>query len=77
MAVRYDIFTTREDGEVMLDELMSADWTALQVNVMPLDSSGAYTPLVSGTVSVKASPFGLGITGLTSTIIIITAWHCA
>jgi hypothetical protein len=36
---------------------MSADWTALQVNVMPLDSSGAYTPLVSGTVSVKVSPF--------------------
>lgn len=60
MAVRYDIFTTREDGEVMLDELMSADWTALQVNVMPLDSSGAYTPLVSGTVSVKVSPFESG-----------------
>ena len=60
MAVRYDIFTTRDDGEVMLDELMSADWTALQVNVMPLDSSGAYTPLVSGTVSVKVSPFESG-----------------
>ena len=44
----------------MLDELMSADWTALQVNVMPLDSSGAYTPLVSGTVSVKVSPFESG-----------------
>lgn len=60
MAVRYDIFTTREDGEVMLDELMSADWAALQVNVMPLDSSGEYTPLVSGTVSVKVSPFESG-----------------
>lgn len=60
MAVRYDIFTTRDDGEVMLDELMSADWTALQVNVMPLDSSGAYTPLVSGTASVKVSPFESG-----------------
>lgn len=60
MAVRYDIFTTRDDGEVMLDELMSADWTALQVNVMPLNLSGAYTPLVSGTVSVKVSPFESG-----------------
>ncbi|HHB9079491.1 TPA: hypothetical protein ACN7S2_005287 [Klebsiella pneumoniae] len=44
----------------MLDELMSADWTALQVNVMPLDSSGAYTSLVSGTASVKVSPFESG-----------------
>lgn len=60
MAVRYDIFTTRDDGEVMLDELMSADWTALQVQIVPLNSSGSHEPLTSGSVSVMVSPFASG-----------------
>ncbi len=60
MAIRYDIVTTPADGEVALPQVMSADWTALQVNVVPLNSSGNYTPLTSGTVAVKVSPFETG-----------------
>lgn len=60
MAIRYDIFTTPADGDVLLDERMSADWSALQVQIVPLNSSGNYTPLTSGTVSVKVSPFQTG-----------------
>lgn len=44
----------------MLGEIMSADWTALQVQIVPLNSSGNYTPLTSGTVAVKVSPFASG-----------------
>ncbi|WYC18322.1 hypothetical protein [Citrobacter phage vB_CfrS_K1M] len=60
MAIRYDIFTTPADGEVALSERMSPDWSALQVNVVPLNSSGNYTPLTSGTVAVKVSPYDSG-----------------
>lgn len=60
MAIRYDIFTTPADGEVMLDERMSADWSALQVQIVPLNASGNYTPLTSGTVAVKVSPYDSG-----------------
>lgn len=60
MAVRYEINTTPADGEVLLGEIMSADWTALQVQIVPLNSSGNYTPLTSGTVAVKVSPFASG-----------------
>lgn len=60
MAIRYDIFTTPANGEVSLNERMSPDWTALQVNIVPLDASGNYTPLTSGTVAVKVSPFDSG-----------------
>lgn len=60
MAIRYDIFTTPADGEVLLDERMSADWSALQVQIVPLNASGNYTPLTSGTVAVKVSPFLAG-----------------
>lgn len=60
MAIRYDIFTTPANGEVALNERMSPDWTALQVNIVPLDASGNYTPLTSGTVAVKVSPFDSG-----------------
>lgn len=44
----------------MLDELMSADWTALQVQIVPLNSSGSHEPLTSGSVSVMVSPFASG-----------------
>lgn len=60
MAIRYDIFTTPANGEVALNERMSPDWTALQVNIVPLDASGNYTPLTSGTVAIKVSPFDSG-----------------
>lgn len=60
MAVRYEINTTPADGEVLLSETMSADWSALQVQIVPLNSSGGYEPLTSGTVSVKVSPFESG-----------------
>ena len=60
MAIRYDIFTTPADGEVFLDERMSADWSALQVQIVPLNASGNYTPLTSGTVAVKVSPYDSG-----------------
>ena len=60
MAIRYDIITTPADGEVMLNERMSADWSALQVQIVPLNASGNYTPLSSGTVTVKVSPFLTG-----------------
>ena len=38
MAIRYDIFTTPADGEVLLDERMSADWSALQVQIVPINA---------------------------------------
>lgn len=60
MAIRYDIITTPANGEVALSERMSPDWSALQVNVVPLNSSGNYTPLTSGTVAVKVSPYDSG-----------------
>lgn len=60
MAVRYEINTTPADGEVLLSETMSADWTALQVQIVPLNSSGGYEPLTSGSVSVMVSPFASG-----------------
>lgn len=60
MAVRYEINTTPADGEVLLSETMSADWTALQVQIVPLDASGNYTPLTTGTVVVRVSPFDSG-----------------
>ncbi|AGN34091.1 hypothetical protein FDI66_gp44 [Aeromonas phage pIS4-A] len=43
----------------MLSETMSADWTALQVQIVPLNSSGR-VPLTSGSVSVMVSPFASG-----------------
>ena len=60
MAVRYEINTTPADGEVLLSETMSADWTALQVQIVPLNSSGGHVPLTSGSVSVMVSPFASG-----------------
>ena len=60
MAVRYEINTTPADGEVLLSETMSADWTALQVQIVPLNSSGGHEPLTSGSVSVMVSPFASG-----------------
>lgn len=60
MAVRYEINTTPDDGEVLLSETMSADWSALQVQILPLNSSGGYEPLTSGSVSVMVSPFASG-----------------
>lgn len=60
MAVRYEINTTPDDGEVLLSETMSADWSALQVQIVPLNSSGGYEPLTSGSVSVMVSPFSSG-----------------
>lgn len=60
MAVRYEINTTPADGEVLLSETMSADWTALQVQIVPLNSSGGHAPLTSGSVSVMVSPFASG-----------------
>lgn len=60
MAIRYDIITTPANGEVALSERMSPDWSALQVNVVPLNASGNYTPLTSGTVAVKVSPYDSG-----------------
>lgn len=60
MAVRYEILTTASDGTVNLSSLMSADWSALQVQVVPLNSSGNYVPLTTGTVLVEVSPFDSG-----------------
>ena len=60
MAVRYEINTTPADGEVLLSETMSADWSALQVQIVPLNSSGGYEPLTGGSVSVMVSPFSSG-----------------
>lgn len=60
MAVRYEIFTDASNGTVNLNSLMSADWSALQAQVVPLNSSGGYVPLTSGTVLIEVSPFDSG-----------------
>lgn len=60
MAIRYEILTTASDGTVNLNSLMSADWSALQVQVVPLNASGNYVPLTTGTVLVEVSPFDSG-----------------
>lgn len=60
MAVRYEMFTDASNGTVNLNPLMSADWSALQAQIVPLNSSGGYVPLTSGTVLIEVSPFDSG-----------------
>lgn len=60
MAVRYELFTDGSNGTVNLSSLMSADWSAMQVQAVPLNASGNYVPLTTGAVLVEVSPFDSG-----------------